>query len=184
MYRIRRRERRSGGVRRIARAAIVADFAPAPASMLAVPGRVPSGEEILASVRRRTPSATESWATTAAAASAALSSAIRKSELAIEGARAGETRGGSREQSGEPRGARGGTRRGDQNRPTETRASVESARRGDSETVSHGKHRRRPQKPAQVKRVGIRIRIDGETSSWVRGGRGRFPRGVHRPGDA
>ena len=63
---------------------IVAEFAPAPASMLAVPGRVPSGEEILASVRRRTPSATESWATTAAAASAALSSAIRKSELAIE----------------------------------------------------------------------------------------------------
>ena len=63
---------------------VVADFAPAPASMLAVPGRVPSGEEILASVRRRTPSATESWATTAAAASAALSSAIRKSELAIE----------------------------------------------------------------------------------------------------
>ena len=63
---------------------VPANFAPAPASMLAVPGRVPSGEEILASVRRRTPSATESWATTAAAASAALSSAIRKSELAIE----------------------------------------------------------------------------------------------------
>ena len=67
---------------------IVAGFALAPApsasAMLAVPGRVPTGEEVLATVRRRAPAATESWAMTAAAASAALSSAIRKSELAIE----------------------------------------------------------------------------------------------------